>query len=123
MNRNILIMLAIAIIGGVIFNNYKFIFNFLIIPFVFPILFAVLALKNQFSVAVNYLTGIIALVVFDSIRWATWIYLVGYDFAYKDEQVFGMAYITAVVHLVAFSIGFLALWYFKVHNKASNPTP
>jgi hypothetical protein len=108
MNRKLLLtMTLIAIGGGYIFNNYGVPGSIVLIPIVFPMVFSVLSLKCGGREIFQYVSGLLVLALFDSVRWLAWVTEVGKEFAISDEQTYGISAATVAIHFIIFSVSFV----------------
>ncbi|MGV8075062.1 MAG: hypothetical protein AB2L11_10965 [Syntrophobacteraceae bacterium] len=100
----ILISFVISITAGLVFDNYSVKLALIVVPFGFPALSSILASISKFRTDVGrFLMGATALGVFDLVRWITWVSKVGYDFAARDEQMYGMAKATIFVQILIYA--------------------
>lgn len=117
--KPVLLLLSLAIIGGIVFSDYGIPPSIVIIPIVFPIAFAVVSVQLAGPKIAQYTGGLAALGIFDIVRWVTWGNKIGWNEAIADERLFGVGAATVLFHIVFFSLCFpLAAWAKRIFQQA-----
>ena len=121
-SKALVVIVVIALAGGFVFNNYGVPGAIVIIPFIFPLLFTAISLICAEKWIHRFASGILALTIFDIVRWVAWVNEVGSRHAVSDEQTYGIAKLTIAIHLIVFTLSFAICWLIstKPWTKASN---